>query len=95
MNEVIGAAIVAIALFPVCIQKDMTLVIRINAWGVASILFILLFMTVQSVRAWADGTAGDISKVISDDLSQFKVTGVGTLCGMLGAGATIQAAAEL
>ena len=86
MNEVISAAIVAIALFPVCIQKDMTLVIRINAWGVASILFILLFMTVQSIRAWADGSAGDISKVISDELSQFKVMGAGTLCGMLGAG---------
>jgi len=68
--------------------------VQINAWGVVSVIFILLFMVVQSSKRWAeDNLASDngvydsgISQIISNDLEHPKFTGMGTLCGMLGAG---------
>lgn len=68
--------------------------VQINAWGVVSVIFILLFMTVQSLRRWVgDDMVSDngvydssISQIVSDNLNHPKFSGMGTLCGMLGAG---------
>ena len=81
-----GAIVVGIVLTPAVMLKNFSMIIRINSWGVISIVFLLFFMIYESADRFASGKAPSVPDTISHNMENLKWSAAGPLCGMLGAG---------
>lgn len=79
-----GAILIAVLLFPVCALRDFSILVRINALGVMSVIFLLFFIIFKSASRYSNGEAPDVVDTLTN--SSFSLPGLGTLCGMLAAG---------
>lgn len=81
-----GAFLVIGLMFVPCHLKDITVLIKVNGWGIVSVVYLLFFMTYESITYFMDGKAPSASSTISHSMENIEITGAGVLCGMLGAG---------